>query len=168
MTTRTVLAAAGTLLLATIHAAAGEKQYGPGVTDTEVKIGQTMPYSGPASAYGTQGRIEDAYYAMINSKGGINGRKITMLSLDDAYSPPKTVEQTRRLVEQDEVLGPRKALEDAGAKVDIVSPERGEFLERLAVECRNVIRPKAGTAAEARASWPPRTTCSATIPFAPA
>ena len=105
MTTRTVLAAAGTLLLVTIHAAAaGEKQYGPGVTDTEVKIGQTMPYSGPASAYGTQGRIEDAYYAMINSKGGINGRKITMLSLDDAYSPPKTVEQTRRLVEQDEVL----------------------------------------------------------------
>jgi ABC-type branched-subunit amino acid transport system substrate-binding protein len=104
MTTRTVLAAAGTLLLATIHPAAGEKQYGPGVTDTEVKIGQTMPYSGPASAYGTQGRIEDAYYAMINSKGGINGRKITLLSLDDAYSPPKTVEQTRRLVEQDEVL----------------------------------------------------------------
>lgn len=104
MTTRTVLAAAGTLLLATIHAAAGEKQYGPGVTDTEVKIGQTMPYSGPASAYGTQGRIEDAYYAMINSKGGVNGRKITLLSLDDAYSPPKTVEQTRRLVEQDEVL----------------------------------------------------------------
>jgi putative intracellular protease/amidase len=68
--------------------------------------------------------------------------------------------------EQDELLGPRKALEDAGAKVDIVSPERGEFLERLAVECRNVIRPKAGTAAEASASWPPRTTCSATIPFA--
>ena len=104
MTTRTVLAAAGTLLLATIHPAAAQKQYGPGVTDTEIKIGQTMPYSGPASAYGTQGRIEDAYYAMINSKGGVNGRKITLLSLDDAYSPPKTVEQTRRLVEQDEVL----------------------------------------------------------------
>src|SRR6476660_9873053 len=104
MTTRTVLAAAGTLLLATIYPAAAQKQYGPGVTDTEIKIGQTMPYSGPASAYGTQGRIEDAYYAMINSKGGVNGRKITLLSLDDAYSPPKTVEQTRRLVEQDEVL----------------------------------------------------------------
>jgi ABC-type branched-subunit amino acid transport system substrate-binding protein len=78
--------------------------YGPGVTDKEIKIGQTMPYSGPASAYGTQGRIEEAYFNMINSKGGVNGRKITMISLDDAYSPPKTVEQTRKLVEQEEVL----------------------------------------------------------------
>jgi branched-chain amino acid transport system substrate-binding protein len=78
--------------------------YGPGVTDTEIKLGQTMPYSGPASAYGTIGQIEHAYFAMINAKGGINGRKINMISLDDAYSPPKTVEQTRRLVEQDEVL----------------------------------------------------------------
>jgi ABC-type branched-subunit amino acid transport system substrate-binding protein len=97
------------LLCALVLAAAAtpahaEKRYGPGVTDTEVKIGQTMPYSGPASAYGTQGRIEEAYYAMINAKGGVNGRKIKLISLDDAYSPPKTVEQTRRLVEQDEVL----------------------------------------------------------------
>lgn len=83
---------------------AAAADYGPGVTDTEIKIGQTMPYSGPASAYGTQGRIEEAYFNMINSKGGVNGRKIKMISLDDGYSPPKTVEQTRKLVEQDEVL----------------------------------------------------------------
>jgi branched-chain amino acid transport system substrate-binding protein len=76
----------------------------PGVTDTEIKIGQTMPYSGPASAYGTIGRVELAYLAMINEHGGINGRHITMTSLDDALSPPKTVEHTRRLVEQDKVL----------------------------------------------------------------
>ena len=104
MTTRHALAAAGALMLVASHPADAQKQYGPGASDTEVKIGQTMPYSGPASAYGTQGRIEEAYYAMINAKGGVNGRKITMISLDDAYSPPKTVEQTRRLVEQDEVL----------------------------------------------------------------
>jgi ABC-type branched-subunit amino acid transport system substrate-binding protein len=104
MRTRTVTAIVGALLLTAIHPVAAQKQYGPGVTDTEIKIGQTMPYSGPASAYGTQGRIEEAYYAMVNARGGVNGRKIVMLSLDDAYSPPKTVEQTRRLVEQDEVL----------------------------------------------------------------
>jgi ABC-type branched-subunit amino acid transport system substrate-binding protein len=85
-------------------AAAAEKKYGPGVTDTEIKIGQTMPYSGPASAYGTIGRSEAAYFAMINDQGGINGRKINLISLDDGYSPPKTVEQVRRLVESDNVL----------------------------------------------------------------
>ena len=98
------LAAAALLSTALVQPAAAQKQYGPGVTDTEIKIGQTMPYSGPASAYGVQGRMEEAYYAMVNSKGGINGRKINLISLDDGYSPPKTVEQTRRLVEQDEVL----------------------------------------------------------------
>jgi ABC-type branched-subunit amino acid transport system substrate-binding protein len=92
------------LTLAAAQPAFADKKYGPGVTDTEVKIGQTMPYSGPASAYGTQGRMEEAYYAMINAKGGVNGRKIKLLSLDDAYSPPKTVEQVRKLVEGDEVL----------------------------------------------------------------
>lgn len=92
------------LSAALLQPAAAQKQYGPGVTDTEIKIGQTMPYSGPASAYGTIGAIEEAYFAMVNSKGGVNGRRIKLLSLDDAYSPPKTVEQTRRLVEQDEVL----------------------------------------------------------------
>src|SRR5467141_3051612 len=81
-----------------------EKKYGPGVTDTEIKIGSTNPYSGPASAYGTIGRSESAYFKMINDQGGINGRKITFISLDDGYSPPKTVEQVRKLVEQDEVL----------------------------------------------------------------
>lgn len=75
-----------------------------GVTDTEIKIGQTMPYSGTASAYSVSGRAEAAYYEMVNAKGGVNGRKIHLLSLDDAYSPPKAVEQTRKLVEQDEVF----------------------------------------------------------------
>jgi branched-chain amino acid transport system substrate-binding protein len=92
-----VLMAAGGLALA-----AG--QYGPGASDTEIKIGQTMPYSGPASAYGTIGKGEAAYFNMINEQGGINGRKINLISRDDSYSPPKTVEQVRQLVEQDQVL----------------------------------------------------------------
>jgi branched-chain amino acid transport system substrate-binding protein len=81
-----------------------EKRYDPGGTDTEIKIGQTMPYSGPGSSYGTIGKAEMAYFKMINDQGGINGRKINLISLDDGYSPPKTVEQVRRLVEQEEVL----------------------------------------------------------------
>jgi ABC-type branched-subunit amino acid transport system substrate-binding protein len=85
-------------------AAAADKQYGPGVSDTEIKIGNTNPYSGPASAYGTIGRSEAAYFAMINDQGGINGRKINFISRDDGYSPPKTVEVVRQLVEQDHVL----------------------------------------------------------------
>jgi branched-chain amino acid transport system substrate-binding protein len=92
------------LSLALISPALAEKSYGPGVSDTEIKLGQTMPYSGPASSYGTIGKAEAAYFAMINAQGGVNGRKITLISLDDGYSPPKTVEQTRRLVEQDGVL----------------------------------------------------------------
>jgi branched-chain amino acid transport system substrate-binding protein len=92
------------MLLATGSASAQSKN-GPGVTDSEILIGQTNPYSGPLSAYGTQGRAESAYYNMINEEGGINGRKIRLLSLDDGYSPPKTVEQHRRMVEGDEVLG---------------------------------------------------------------
>ncbi|MBR0963251.1 ABC transporter substrate-binding protein [Bradyrhizobium diazoefficiens] len=91
-------------MLSTAASWAADKQYDPGASDTEIKIGQTMPYSGPASAYGTQGRTEAAYWKMINSQGGINGRKVTLLSMDDGYSPPKTVEQTRKLVEQDEIL----------------------------------------------------------------
>jgi ABC-type branched-subunit amino acid transport system substrate-binding protein len=75
----------------------------PGVTDKEIKIGQTMPYSGPASAYGVIGKTEAAYFKMINEQGGVNGRMINLVSLDDAYSPPKTVEQVRRLVEQEQV-----------------------------------------------------------------
>ena len=81
-----------------------EKKYGPGVTDTEIKIGQTIAYSGPASSFGTIGHTISAYYRMINDRGGINGRKINFISADDGYSPPKTVEQTRRLVEQEQVL----------------------------------------------------------------
>ena len=84
--------------------ATAQKKYGPGVTDTEIKIGQTMPYSGPLSSLGIFGRIEAAYLRKINEAGGINGRKVTLISLDDAFSPPKTVEQTRKLVESDEVL----------------------------------------------------------------
>ena len=76
----------------------------PGITDTEIKIGNTMPYSGPASAYGVIGRTEAAYFKMINEQGGVNGRKINYISLDDAYSPPKTVEQVRRLVEESDVF----------------------------------------------------------------
>src|SRR5690349_10466786 len=91
-------------IIATSALFAADKKYGPGVSDTEIKLGQTMPYSGPASAYGTIGRAESAYFQMINEQGGINGRKISLLSLDDGYSPAKTVEQTRRLVEQDQVL----------------------------------------------------------------
>src|ERR1700744_1203951 len=75
----------------------------PGITDSEIKIGQTMPYSGPISGYSTIGRAEVAYFKMINDQGGINGRKINLISLDDGYSPPKTVEQIRRLVEQEQV-----------------------------------------------------------------
>jgi branched-chain amino acid transport system substrate-binding protein len=75
----------------------------PGVTDTEIKIGQTMPYSGPASAYGVIGKADVAYFKMINEMGGVNGRKLNLISLDDGYSPPKTVEQIRRLVEQEQV-----------------------------------------------------------------
>jgi ABC-type branched-subunit amino acid transport system substrate-binding protein len=84
--------------------AAAQKKYGPGVSDTEIKIGQTNPYSGPASAYASNGKTEAAYFNMINEQGGINGRKIKFISLDDGYSPPKTVEQIRKLVEQEEVL----------------------------------------------------------------
>jgi branched-chain amino acid transport system substrate-binding protein len=94
-----------TVLLATVAMGAfAQKKYDPGATDTEIKIGQTMPYSGPASAYGTIGRIEAAYFKKVNDEGGINGRKLNLITLDDGYSPPKTVEMTRRLVEQDEVL----------------------------------------------------------------
>src|SRR5271163_1893900 len=84
--------------------ALAQKQYGPGVTDTEIKIGTTTPYSGPASAYSAGAISATAYFAMVNDQGGVNGRKINYVSLDDAYSPPKTVEQIRRLIESEEVL----------------------------------------------------------------
>jgi len=92
----------GSIAIATGSATA-QKRYAPGVSDNEIKIGQTMPYSGPVSAWGKIGRAELAYIKMINDQGGVNGRRVTLISLDDAYSPPKTVEQTRKLVEQDGV-----------------------------------------------------------------
>ena len=96
------LATAGLVLASGVAFAAG--QYGPGVSDTEIKIGNTMPYSGPASAYGAIGKAETAYFNMINEQGGINGRKINFVTRDDGYSPPKTVEVVRKLVEEDQVL----------------------------------------------------------------
>ena len=84
--------------------ALAQKQYDTGASDTEIKVGQTVPFSGPASAYATIGKTQVAYIKMINDQGGINGRKINLIQYDDAYSPPKAVEQVRKLVESDEVL----------------------------------------------------------------
>jgi branched-chain amino acid transport system substrate-binding protein len=96
--------AALAILAATSSGALAQKQYDTGATDTEIRIGNIMPYSGPASAYGVIGKTEEAYFRKINAEGGINGRKINFVSYDDSYSPPKTVEQARKLVESDEVL----------------------------------------------------------------
>jgi branched-chain amino acid transport system substrate-binding protein len=98
------LSAALVVLAASSSGALAQKKYDTGATDTEIKIGNIMPYSGPASAYGVIGSTEAAYFKKINAEGGINGRKINYISYDDAYSPPKTVEQARKLVESDEVL----------------------------------------------------------------
>jgi ABC-type branched-subunit amino acid transport system substrate-binding protein len=87
-----------------VSSAYAQKKYDPGATDTEIKIGQTVPFSGPASAYATIGKAQAAYFNMINAQGGVNGRKINLIQYDDAYSPPKAVEQVRKLVESDEVL----------------------------------------------------------------
>jgi branched-chain amino acid transport system substrate-binding protein len=89
---------------ATGGSALAQKKYDTGATDTEIKLGNIMPYSGPASAYGVIGKVEAAYFNMINAQGGINGRKVNFISYDDSYSPPKAVEQARKLVESDEVL----------------------------------------------------------------
>jgi len=92
------------LLTASSSAVLAQKKYDPGASDTEIKVGNITPYSGPASAYGVIGKTEEAYFRKINAAGGINGRKINFISYDDAYSPPKAVEQARKLVESDEVL----------------------------------------------------------------
>jgi branched-chain amino acid transport system substrate-binding protein len=100
-------AAFSTALIATLAisgSALAQKKYDTGASDTEIKIGNIMPYSGPASAYGVIGKTEEAYFKKINAEGGINGRKINFVSYDDGYSPPKAVEQARKLVESDEVL----------------------------------------------------------------
>lgn len=101
---KSLISALGLMAWLAGSTALAEKKYDPGVNDTEIKIGQTMPYSGPVSAYGTIGKVEAAFFAKVNEEGGVNGRKIRFLSLDDGYSPPKTVEQTRRLVENEDVL----------------------------------------------------------------
>jgi branched-chain amino acid transport system substrate-binding protein len=94
----------GAAAIATAAPAAAQKKYDPGASDTEIKVGNIMPYSGPASAYGIIGKTEGAYFTKINVEGGINGRKINFISYDDGYSPPKAVEQARKLLERDEVL----------------------------------------------------------------
>jgi branched-chain amino acid transport system substrate-binding protein len=104
LTRRTILAAAPGALAATALPARAAKQYGPGVTDTEIKIGNTGPYSGPLANASPIPLSVKAYFEMINAQGGVNGRKITWISYDDGYSPPKTVEMTRKLVEDDNVL----------------------------------------------------------------
>ncbi len=106
MSAKNLLVSATTILGLALAAPAvhAQKKYDPGATDKEIKIGNIMPYSGPASAYGTIGKSEAAYFKMINEQGGINGRMINFVSVDDGYSPPKTVEMARKLVEQDQVL----------------------------------------------------------------
>ena len=99
-----LIAASAIAVALSISIAHAQKKYDPGATDTEIKVGQTVPFSGPASAYATVGKAQAAYIKMINDSGGVNGRKINLIQYDDAYSPPKTVEQVRKLVEGDEVL----------------------------------------------------------------
>src|SRR3989440_5545599 len=99
-----VLSPALAVIAASSSGALAQKKYDTGATDTEIKIGNIMPYSGPASAYGVIGKTEEAYFKKINAEGGISGRKINFISYDDGYSPPKAVEQVRKLVESDEVL----------------------------------------------------------------
>jgi branched-chain amino acid transport system substrate-binding protein len=99
-----IAALSAAVIAFTTGAAFAQKKYDTGASDTEIKIGNIIPYSGPASAYGVIGKTEEAYFKKINAEGGINGRKITFISYDDAYSPPKAVEQVRKLVESDEVL----------------------------------------------------------------
>jgi ABC-type branched-subunit amino acid transport system substrate-binding protein len=96
--------ASALVLALSLSSAHAQKKYDPGASDTEIKIGQTVPFSGPASAYATVGKAQAAYMKMINDQGGVNGRKLNLIQYDDAYSPPKTVEQVRKLVESDEVL----------------------------------------------------------------
>jgi branched-chain amino acid transport system substrate-binding protein len=104
LTKRMLLASAAATLVAVASPALAQKKYDPGASDTEIKIGNTNPYSGPASAYGLIGKTIEAYFKKVNAEGGINGRKINFISYDDGYSPPKAVEQARKLVESDEVL----------------------------------------------------------------
>src|SRR5450631_291097 len=103
---RRLMALAGFAAMAamTATAAHAQKKYDPGASDTEIRMGNIMPYSGPASSYGVIGKTEAAYFDKVNAEGGINGRKVKFISYDDGFSPPKAVEQARKLVESDEVL----------------------------------------------------------------
>ena len=144
ITRRTFLQSSAAAAAFAASASSARADNAPGVTDTEIKIGQTMPYSGPASAYGVIGRTEAAYFKMINEQGGVNGRKINLISLDDAYSPPKTVEQVRRLVEEEKVaflfntLGTppntaiRPYLNDNKVPQLFVADRRGQVFDRSA------------------------------------
>ena len=104
VTKRVLLASIAGFAVAAAGPALAQKKYDPGASDTEIKVGNTNPYSGPASAYGLIGKTIDAYFKKVNAEGGINGRKVNFISYDDGYSPPKAVEQVRKLVESDEVL----------------------------------------------------------------
>src|SRR3954467_11756501 len=99
-----LMAACVTIVALALSPACAQKKYDIGATDTNIKVGQTVPLSGAASAYATIGKAQAAYMKMINDQGGINGRKIDLIQYDDAYSSPKAVEQVRKLVESDEVL----------------------------------------------------------------
>src|SRR6266480_4007919 len=121
VTRRTILAAAPAVLTLAAIPARAQKKYGPGVTDTEIKVGNTGPYSGPASSYSPVPKSIFAWSKMVNDQGGVNGRKINLLSYDDAYTPPKTVEQIRKLVEQDEV-GEKKSMIAVEASYETTDP----------------------------------------------
>ena len=129
-----IASAAFVMLAASSSGALAQKKYDTGATDTEIKIGNIMPYSGPASAYGMIGKTEAAYFKKINDAGGINGRKINFISYDDGYSPPKTVEQARKLVESDEVL---LDLQFARHAVELGDPQIHEFEEGAATVRRH-------------------------------
>jgi branched-chain amino acid transport system substrate-binding protein len=122
--------------------AKAEKKYGPGVTDTEIKVGQTMPYSGPASAWGTVGRAELAYFKMINDQGGINGRKINLISLDDAFSPPRPSSSTPHASSSSSALAPCTT----GVSKPSVNPSRRSAREDQALRCVALVAPEAGEA----------------------
>ena len=166
-TTTSVAVIATAIAMLAASPALAQKKYGPGASDTEIKLGNTVPYSGPASAYGILGKAYAAYFKMINEQGGINGRKINLISYDDAYSPPKTVEQTRKLVESDEVMA---IVGNVGTASKCGDPEISQRQEdaaavprhrRLALERSEAVSVDDGLAAElpGRSHRPMRSIC---------
>ena len=131
-TRRAFIGSAAAASLAAPRLSFGQKKYDDGASDTEIKIGHTCPYSGPASAYGVNGKAIVAFWDMINDKGGINGRKVKVISLDDGYSPPKTVELIRQLVEQEKVLCTHNTL-GTGMVSEIVYSALGAIILLLIV-----------------------------------